>query len=567
MNKPKIVHVASLLLVAAVAACPAGPGSGTGGEGEGEDIGRDDCPETDEGISVCAVQSSGANDHPRLDDAVVLAEVAATSPKFVFDTDNETGEPSIYAVFVSDVPTAPFGGVLVTFFADVAAPAIIAIGDVLRVEGTYTEDSVSSPDTETRVRATAITALGRTETVTPLEADAADFTSDDGEQYEGTLVEFRNVKVSALEQFFFTLDNGVNVSGKIFRYTALVDEEFAAIRGVVQYDVFAGGYLLTPRNASDLESTFRPELETVSVTALNDGTIMRCAFNDFANCKTNVAGVVVSPPKFINTDDNGPRFGFYVADPDNVDAGGRLQAQSGVFVTITPQHLTFPPTLEGYTFEQDDDRNFLPGAAPDIGDLVIISGQNSSNFDNSEFRFVSYLKNNGVAVPPLPALFDGELPAADPRHPSRLSGGRPASDGNFGVADGFDPPLEGTTAAAGLEDWEGVLVEIINAEVTTACYASPFMNSPRDFGYFLVTGNVEIGNLFFLSQPFGGLWGDVAVAQQTCANVANKCGDSRTEGDVIGVTGIINYSFNVHRVNPRIIEDLDAPLADFSDCN
>jgi hypothetical protein len=568
------MSVAIAATLCLLCACPPATGSGTSGEGEGEgEPINSDCPDAPaDGITVCDVQSTGSPNHPRIDDTVVLGSVVATSPRFVFDTDNDTGEVTLYAVFVSDVPTAEYGGVLVTYFADIAnMPPAIAVGDVLRIEGVYTEDSVSAANNETRVRATSIAATGTTAAAAPLQPNPADLgDDDDGEPFEGTLVTFANVEVSALQQYFFTLNNGVNVSGKIFRYGALVGEQMSSITGVVQYDVFEGGYLLTPRFAADIVTTFRPELETVTVTALNDGTIQRCASDEFADaCNANIRAVVTGGPQFISTNANdGPRFGFYVADPDNVDAEGRLQGNSGVFVNITPQNMRFPVTFEGgYTFAQNADRGFDPGTAPEVGDIVVISGQNStSRFDNSEFRFVSYLSKEGTGDAPLPALFDGSLPTSNPRHPSKLKGGRPAADGNWGTADGFTPALEDVTPAGDIEQWEGVLVQVINAEITTPCYAVPVNNVPRDFGNFLITGDVEVGRFYFLEQSFSGRWVDVPEAQQTCANVANKCGDSRVQDLAIGVTGLVQYDFSVHRIMPRTVADIDAPFSDET-CN
>jgi hypothetical protein len=549
--------------------CPNGAGSGEGegegtGEGEEEPI-NSTCPAAATGITVCDVQSTGSPKHPVADDAIQLVDVVAISQSFVVTRDMDA--PSLFGVFVADDPMAEFGGVFVTWQPGANAPASIAVGNVLRIEGTAQEFKLSmgAPDPETRVAATVIAVTGQATPLTPIAADAPEFASAAGEGYEGTLVIFNDVSVTALNDFGrFTLSNGVVVTPKMFSYDARVGDQLTSIVGVVSYNIFSpGGFELLPRTTADVVVGTRATVETVSVTALNDGTIERCAFDNFADCKTAVTGVVVASTFFVssapmNNPTQGAKFGFYLADPDNVDADGRLQAKSGIFVTVTPQNVDFPVDT-AFTFEQDAQRKFLPGAAPEIGDIVTVVGQNSSNFDNSEFRFTKSIEKTGTATAPLPALFDGALPANDPRHPSKLKGGRPDVDGDFGVAQGFDPPLEGVAAAAGLEDWEGVFVELANVETTTACYAGANMGIARDFGTFLVTGDVEIGTQFRLDQSFGGFF-PMSIANNADKECGDpKCEDSREVGQSFtSLKGIVSYSFNVHRVSPRIDSDISA---------
>jgi hypothetical protein len=167
---------------------------------------------------------------------------------------------------------------------------------------------------------------------------------------------------------------------------------------------------------------------------------------------------------------------------------------------------------------------------------------------------------------PLPARFDGTADAASDRHPSRLKGGRPAVT------------LTGLTAAEipgdpAVESWEGVLVELVNVETTDACYPSPYDPSTgdpflRDFGYFLVTGDAEIGTSFRMDKSFSGYFLNAVVngdQNKTCENAGTetdnpstmKCEDSRSLGQAFtSLTGIVNFSFDVYRVNPRTEADI-----------
>jgi hypothetical protein len=262
-------------------------------------------------------------------------------------------------------------------------------------------------------------------------------------------------------------------------------------------------------------------------------------------------------------------FGFFIGDPENV-VNGRFGPNSGVFVTINPENTSEPVALSGYTFEQQDTFpfDFLKGAAPQPGDLVEVTGDNSERFGMRNIRFVTSLTKTGTGTLPQPALFGtGGNPTGD------LKGGRPAfSDGDFST--GFTPALENVAPSANVEQWEAVLVELKDVTTTTACYAQPFDPNTavsndsfaRDFGNWLVTGDVEIGTTFRFPQAFGGFFRDdapnaVPLNQRTCANAgASKCQDSRVQGQAFtSLVGIVDFSFNVHRVSPRSAADIVGP--------
>ncbi|MFZ9888410.1 MAG: hypothetical protein ACO3JL_12985, partial [Myxococcota bacterium] len=157
----------------------------------------------------------------------------------------------------------------------------------------------------------------------------------------------------------------------------------------------------------------------------------------------------------------------------------------------------------------------------------------------------------------------GALDAGDARHPSRLKGGRPAVTVEQGGA-----ARDAETPDAAVEGFEGVLVELVNVKTTSACEAYPYSSNDvaaymRDFGYFRVTGDVEVGDLFQTDPTFGGFWKSVPATstERTCANTANKCEDSRQlDQTFTSLTGIVNISFDVYRLNPRTAADIPAEL-------
>jgi hypothetical protein len=126
------------------------------------------------------------------------------------------------------------------------------------------------------------------------------------------------------------------------------------------------------------------------------------------------------------------------------------------------------------------------------------------------------------------------------------------------TAAGFERPA--VAPADGIDKWNGVLVELVDVETTTACvdYFQENPNRWQDFGYWEVTGEVEIGTLF--DRTFGGYWAGVQfTGPRTCEDAATtgKCEDSREVGQTFeSLVGLVNFSFDVFRVNPRDTNDI-----------
>ena len=178
----------------------------------------------------------------------------------------------------------------------------------------------------------------------------------------------------------------------------------------------------------------------------------------------------------------------------------------------------------------------------------------------AQLRTVTVLEKLGTTdtmadvTMPLPAQFFGGNAETDANHPSVLRGGRPAVE----AADSGGVSRDAVTASTGVESYEGVFVKLLNVETTEECVPYPYNDHMHDFGYFEVTGGVEIGGLF--DHNYSGYWLNVAFdsTDRTCENTTNKCEDSRESGQVFGfIQGIVNYSYNVYRVNPRFDADID----------
>ena len=77
-----------------------------------------------------------------------------------------------------------------------------------------------------------------------------------------------------------------------------------------------------------------------------------------------------------------------------------------------------------------------------------------------------------------------------------------------------------------------------------------------------LSGDVEIGTQFnaYLDTPFGGYWSGLMFEDplRNCDNLTAKCADSREVGQTFtSLTGVVGFSFDVHRVNPRSSADFE----------
>ncbi|MCP4498866.1 MAG: hypothetical protein GY822_02730 [Deltaproteobacteria bacterium] len=218
--------------------------------------------------------------------------------------------------------------------------------------------------------------------------------------------------------------------------------------------------------------------------------------------------------------------------------------------------------------------------------MVSLQGQNASFYGMPQFRFVSSLTKDGTTdtvdnvTMPLPAQFDGSVDAAAANHSSRLKGGRPVLQ---------IPP------SAEVDGYLAVWVELINVATTNACYGSPYTPTDgseyqRDFGYFLVTGDVEIGDRFYAG--FAGRFADgTDSAAQSCDDTRcddtrcddtrcddtrcddtrcddTRCGDNRSTDNVFtSISGVMDIGFDVYRLHPRTINDVQGVTLSTAVCD
>ncbi|MBL91763.1 MAG: hypothetical protein CMH56_08145 [Myxococcales bacterium] len=566
--------IAPLSTLFLILACPIAP-SGEGGGGDAPpadpaDIVEDTvCPMgTDGGFSLCHLQNSESPNHIATGTTVAINGVVVTSPSFKIGNSESTR----MGVFVSDDPVATWGAVLATY--EEPDGYEVSVGDVVDLEGMADEFSFGAPGSETRYSLTSLTRTGATANLQAMPlSDGTVLTNElTGEAYEGVLVTMSDLTVTqTLEYGQFELSNGVIVDDSIYHHSAYNEEPLANITGVISYSPFENGYgfRLNPRTADDVESTGTAMPKTIPQLRdpAAEGYVETCPYNGDCAPVALSNMVVVSEAWVLDEDDDSGApylFGFFVADPTAVNDNGELLAFSGIQVAMAPG-ASYVAT-NSYTFGGQSDGTFAKPYSVDYegfprpGDVVNLSGVSSETWDMAQLRTVTVLEKLGTTdtmadvTMPLPAQFFGGNAETDANHPSVLRGGRPAVE----AADSGGVSRDAVTASTGVESYEGVFVKLLNVETTEECVPYPYNDHMHDFGYFEVTGGVEIGGLF--DHNYSGYWLNVAFdsTDRTCENTVNKCEDSRESGQVFGfIQGIVNYSYNVYRVNPRFDADID----------
>ena len=110
--------------------------------------------------------------------------------------------------------------------------------------------------------------------------------------------------------------------------------------------------------------------------------------------------------------------------------------------------------------------------------------------------------------------------------------------------------------SGGTNPYEGVLVRIQNVSVTQTCVEA---TNGRDFGNFLVTGNVFMGNSFnydYNGDSVSTSMCDMPNIDCSCAGMSRP-NDMRMIGDTFSsITGVMNFSFDDLRLEPRGNDDI-----------
>lgn len=477
-----------------------------------------ECPQLAD-LTVCDLKLPGGAKQPPLGDPIVLPNVAVSSPVFVVDAATSTSGTDLLGFYVQDQTTTDalaggYSGILVAIRRGQATEP--ALGDVVRIEGTYTEFPMMGAVKQKQIQGTFVGVSGNAP-VTPVSiADPATIATGgaDAARYDGVLVqigastavEAGKVAGAAGKEIFgaFKVGGGLVVSGGIYEYPATVGEGFNSITGILKTGTFSydsGISQLQPRSPSDVAPTIAP---IGTIAALQDpsspgrpaicqnmGTAPTgCPKVGFSGVVVTARGAFISNRTDMATGKRSFTRGFYVQDPTVI--GGRF---AGVMVV--------------YTYSEPN-----PDPGPQVGDVLDVTGEAVEYFKNMQITKAAWSKTGTMNVPAAVIVQPAE------------------------IARTTDP-----TQAP----WEGVLVRVENVTVTERCVDA----NNRDFGNWVVTGPIFMGTQFTYDYN-----GSFAGQQGTCAQMTRE-NDQRMVGDTFtGITGVVSYGFNDMRLEPRSAADL-----------
>ena len=205
-------------------------------------------------VTLADLQDAKSAKHPKAEAKVVIKGVIVTTQ--VFDLGS-----TLKAFFVMD-PSGPskFGGAMIVVpktYADT-----LAIGDEVDIEGIKKEYFFNTQVDLSKSGKVTKTGKNNAAAVKPLVVAAKDIQSkpadpkapdtSGAEQYEGMLVEIKNVEVSDEPDKYgvWKLKEGIDVDDTIFKFAAKKGSKITSLIGVVQYAF--GSYKILPRSAKDI---------------------------------------------------------------------------------------------------------------------------------------------------------------------------------------------------------------------------------------------------------------------------------------------------------------------------
>lgn len=482
---------------------PTPDAGGTGNPDSGVVV-MGDCPTgTGSSLTVCELKKPGNPRQPAVGDPIEVANVIVTTNPFSI---TQTSTSGVNGFFVQDMPGGDlggrYGGIVVTYFADPTPATLPARGDVVTVIGTLNEYRGQS-----QIQLTTVTVTGNA-TPEPMTVDPASIATNgaDDEAYEGSLVRVENVEATQVRDVpgaagssifgAILVTGGLVVRNGLTDVRADVGETFSQITGVLRVGTVSfdeGIYALFPRDSMDIQSNVTGVRDIVT---LQDPSAAEhpsiCTQRGAASTRMGTCPRVSLDNVVVTAADDVENGRVSFWVQDPSVEGGRF---AGVRV--------FNATLEG-------------GTTLEVGNVVSLSGIGVLYFDALQIANATVnVVEAGTEPTPVTVM------AAD------IPGEVTASGGEI------------------VNPYEGVLVRVEGVDVTSAC-----VDSSGDRGYFQVAGSVIIGGEF--DYGYNGSF----AADAMCGD-GTRTGDMRTVGDRFqSITGIMDYSFNQFRLNPRSDADL-----------
>jgi predicted extracellular nuclease len=372
-------------------------------------------------------------------------------------------------MFVEEPEGGEYSGIAVYMYDEVTAALDAPPGSVVDLTATYDEFYGNS---QLVVMAVGdITVTGTAEIPARAVVQSADIATGGAkaENYEGVLVEIDDAKVTdpAIDIGQFEVEGGARVSDYFLFDLGMspkpkLGDVYPSVVGPLLYSF--DQFQIAPRSLEDLGG--EPQDTTSGTTGdTTTGDMMGDTIYDIQMGKFKVMDPVTVEGVIATSGLTFKKDGFFVQDPK----GGEY---SGIFVYIGANMVTVAP-----------------------GDVLTINGTYDEFFTYSELKVAKAadIKKTGTAPVPAPAVVTS---------------------------------AEVATGGAKAENYEGVLVHVKNAKVTTAID----MNAE-----FIVDMKLRVDDLFFAKADW----------------VNPKVNDIYTS-----ITGPLAYTFDNFKVAPRTIADL-----------
>jgi predicted extracellular nuclease len=341
------------------------------------------------------------------------------------------------AVFVEEPEGGEYSGIQLFLYDEVAAAWDAPVGSIVDITGTYDEFYENSQ--LTIMAPGDLTVVGTGELPAPVVITAADvdnMTPAVAEKFEGVLVELDNVTVTNTTDVGigkFQVDDAALISDYFIypdnSFNAQVGQAYAAIRGPVLYAF--DEFQVCPRTLDDLSTDGGGDTDTDTgeTTAGDTDTTTgddKVTIYDIQEGKFAINDVVTVEGVVATSGLTFKKDGFFVEDP----AGG---PHSGIYVYINMLAVNVK-----------------------AGDELTITGTYDEFFDFSQIKVTN----------PADVVITGTAPIPAPA-----------------VVTSADVATGGPLA----EDYEGVLIQVNNAKVTTVVDM---------FGEFIVDNSLRVDDLF-----------------------------------------------------------------------
>ncbi len=478
------------------------------------------CP-TGGALTICDLKLDGGAGQPQLGDPVQLDSVVVTAPVYTILPATEDSS-ALMGFFAQDLATSDeldwkYSGIQVTFRDDVMGSQP-SLGDVISIEGSFRDFGQDGGARQKQLSATFLGDATGNMPVSPKDISDASSIATGGSKagaYEGVLLKISGVSATVVRDVpgaggssifgAFMVEGGLVISGTLYEPPAvMMGEAFTSITGILRLGTapFDGGIsLFTPRGAEDVVRANPPQL-TTSIKELQDDTdpMHPTLCTSTGSMTQGVCPLVDFSDVVVTAVDSyvtGTLRAMWIQDTTIAD--GRF---SGVKVVYSM-----------------NDSNI-----PQVGQRIDITGQAVDFFEGRQVQFADWTITNTET----------------------------ASVAAIVVA-----PADVSRTGGAANAYEGVLVKIENVSVINVCVEA---GNGRDFGNFLVTGDVFLGNA--LNYDYNGMNVSSAMCSGgtdcSCAGMSRP-GDMRAMMDgFASITGIMNYAFNDLRLEPRSNEDLVA---------